>query len=68
MSRLIRLGALVGPVVILSAVFFGGCAAPEMSRRASVLALPYLQFDQTFGLRLALAFRESKVFEGGGPG
>ena len=48
MSRLIPFGALVPPVVI-SAVFLGGCASPEVSRRASVLALPYLQFDQTFG-------------------
>ena len=49
MSRLIPLGAFAPALVILSAVFFGGCASPGVSRRASVLALPYLQFDQTFG-------------------
>jgi hypothetical protein len=45
MSRLIPLGAFVPPLVILSAVFFGGCASPGVSRRASVLALPYYSFD-----------------------
>ncbi len=49
MSRLIPFGAFVSPFVILSAVCFGGCASSGVSSRASVLALPYSQFDQTFG-------------------
>jgi len=45
MIRSIPLGAFVPPLVILSAVCFGGCASPGVSRRASVLALPYLKFE-----------------------
>jgi hypothetical protein len=36
-------------VVALAGAFLVGCATPQSCERASVLSLPYEQFDQTFG-------------------
>jgi hypothetical protein len=48
MNRFIQFDTSLA-LVILLAVFAGGCAEPESRDRATVLSLPYEQFDQTFG-------------------
>src|SRR5205823_13831151 len=48
MNQFIRLARAPAIVVVFASVF-GGCATPESDGRATVLSLPYGQFDQTFG-------------------
>ena len=48
MNQFIRLAQAPAIAVVFASVF-GGCATPESDGRATVLSLPYEQFDQTFG-------------------
>jgi len=49
MNQFIRLAQAPAIAVVFASVWFSGCATPESGGRASVLSLPYGQFDQTFG-------------------
>ena len=49
MNQFIRLAQAPAIAVVFASVWFSGCATPESGGRATVLSLPYGQFDQTFG-------------------
>jgi len=49
MNQFIRLAQAPAISGVFASVWLGGCATPGSGCRATVLSLPYGQFDQTFG-------------------